>query len=830
MLSGVRVIDVTDERGHLAGKILGDLGADVIKVEPPGGDPLRMRGPFVGGEIHPEAGIPWLAMNTSKRGIVLDLHATDDQLRFLELVAASDVVLESFHPGKGLDSWELGTARLAAARPGIIHCAVTPFGSTGPRSEWLASDHTCVAAGGNAALTGDPDRAPLASTAPTAYLHAAAEAAIGILFALRRRHLRDPDAGTFVDVSIQETQLATLITAPGQYALSGKLRQRAGARIGRTREIWRTADGWISFGLRGGPARAAGLAAIVALMGEHGAAPEWLASYDWKRFDANRADPEELARLDAAFAGFFASQSSAALYAQAVARRLMLAPCQDASAALADPQLRARDFFVPVSTGPFGRGRVELPGGFARTVDDAIGVRCRAPGIGEHESSVWADVRASFSGLHPRVGEASSPRACGAVPDSDSDDAADSGPIFAGLRFLELGAGAAGPAAAKYFVEHGATVIRVESALRPDFIRLLHVSGGAPSVEELDRSPMFALLNAGKKSVALNLAKPRARELLGALVRWADVLTENFTPGVLAKWGYGDETLAALNPRLVRVSSSLFGQTGPHRDYPGFGGQGAALAGFNHLTGWPDREPIGPYATITDSLAPRFIAAAIAAALLEREKTGRGRALDVSQVEAGVYALSAAVAQASATGSSPVRLGNRSLDTAPHGVFPCLGNDRWLALAVRDDHQWEVLARELHADSIEPDPSWLDASVRLANPDAVERAITLWTQPRRAEQLAERLQRLGIEAHVVQTCADLMTDPQLAHREHFQKLAHPALGTVAVERAGFRISGARNGFASAGPLLGEHTAQVLRDIVGLDDDQIAALAREQVTA
>ncbi len=820
MLSGIRVLDLTDERGHLAGKILGDLGADVIKIEPPGGDPVRMRGPFVGGEIHPEASVPWLAANTSKRGIVLDLESTDGRADLLDLVRASDVLVESFAP-KTLDRLGVGFATLSERNPGLVHCAITPFGSTGPRAAWHAHDLVIVAAGGNAALTGDPDRAPLVCSAPTAYLHAAPEAVVGILYALRAR--RRSGRGDFVDVSMHECQLATLISAPGQYALSGKLRQRAGAKIGRTREIWRTRDGWISFGLRGGPARAAGLEAMVRLMAEHDAAPAWLVRFDWLRFDANRVEETEISLLESTFAAFFASLGTAELYAEAVKRRLMLAPCQDAAATLADPQLRARRLFVPISTGPFGRGRMEVPGTFAATSDAAIGVRCRAPGIGEHTSSVWADVRATLAAAHRPLSAASAPA-------RDPEVGTGAEPLFGDLTILELGAGAAGPVASRYFAEHGATVIRVESALRPDFIRLLHVSGGGsndPAV--LDRSPMFALLNASKQSLALNLATPEARSIVQRLVQRVDVVTENFTPGVMDRWGLGARALVRLNPRLIVVSSSLFGQTGPHRDYPGFGGQGAALAGFNTLTGWPDREPIGPYATITDSLAPRFIAGAIAAALEERERTGIGRVLDVSQVEVGVYALSEAIASASACGSSPARLGNASRDYAPHGIYPCAGTDRWIALAVRDASAWSCLT------AILGDPAWCrnerfaDGAARLANVALLDRHLAEWTRTQEAAPLAERLQAMGIEAAVVATCADLLADPVLAHRGHFQRLPHAALGEIAVERTGFRLAHRPAGFTHGGPLLGEHSSAILTRL-GLAETDIERLVREQVIA
>src|SRR5215470_13681690 len=195
--------------------------------------------------------------------------------------------------------------------------------------------------------------------------------------------------------------------------------------------------------------------------------------------------------------------------------------------------------------------------------------------------------------------------------------------VFDGIRVLELGAGAAGPAATRYFADHGATVVKVESATRPDFLRIVHAT--SDNAFGLDGAPMYVLMNPNKRNVSINLSRPEGVELLLRLVDWADVVAENFSPRAMAKWGLDYESLRRRKPDLIMVSSCLFGQTGPQRDYPGFGGQGSALSGFNHLTGWPDREAVGPHATITDSLSPRYVACLVTAALLHRRRTGEGQ-------------------------------------------------------------------------------------------------------------------------------------------------------------------------------------------------------------
>src|SRR5256885_4669383 len=208
----------------------------------------------------------------------------------------------------------------------------------------------------------------------------------------------------------------------------------------------------------------------------------------------------------------------------------------------------------------------------------------------------------------------------------------DGQPAWAGTKILELGSGAAGPIATRYFAEHGATVIRIESPSRPDFLRVYALGPSNP--HGLEGSGLFDGPNPGKLSVTLNLKHPEGVALARRLVAWSDAVAENFAPKAMRGFGLDYDSLVTDKPDLVMVSACLNGQTGPHRDYPGFGGQGAALSGYNALTGWPDREPVGPFGTITDSLSPRFVATALAAGLLYRRRTGRGIYLDVSQVEA----------------------------------------------------------------------------------------------------------------------------------------------------------------------------------------------------
>ena len=399
---------------------------------------------------------------------------------------------------------------------------------------------------------------------------------------------------------------------------------------------------------------------------------------------------------------------------------------------------------------------------------------------------------------------------------TNSSNPSTSSSAWDGLKLVEFGSGAAGPIASRYFSEHGATVIKVESHSHPDFLRVM--AAGGP--HGLEGSTLFDALNVGKQSITINLRHPAGKEIARQLILWADAVLENFAPKAMKSYGLDYEQMVGEKPDLLMLSTCLNGQTGPHKDYPGFGGQGAALSGFNFLTGWPDREPIGPYGTITDSLAPRFAASALAAGLLYRRRTGRGLHLDVSQVEVGVYSLTPWLLEYATTGHCSSRCGNRSLRAAPHGVFPCRGDDRWIAIACWNDHEWLHLATILGIDP----HRYPDLDARLAAQDDVERMVSEVTRHRNADDLAKQLQYAGIEAVPVADFEDLLLrDPQLQLREHFVRLDRPVTGESIYERNGFRLSAATSSFDRPSPLLGEHTDDILVTALGYDADIVHEL-------
>lgn len=391
-LDGYRVLDLTGEPGFFAGKLLGDLGADVIKIEPPAGDPARRRGPFVGGTADPERSILWLALNTSKRGITLNLDHPRGRELFMALCRQADVVIESAAPAsrESLAARGLGPDALRAANPQLVVCSISPFGQSGPYGTYRGSDITCVAMGGNMYPTGNPERVPVRCTLPVAYYHGGIEAAASITFALWGRETQGE--GQCIDVSLQEVMLMPNMTSPTQFPLTGLKGGRVGGGFRGNQaffhELWPCADGYVSFALRGGPARIPGIVALVKYMDEHGMAPASLKKRDWAAYNHNLISQKDVDEIETAIGAFFRTKTMAELFAAACDRNLMLAPANTAREILASRQLAAREFFLQLDDP--GRGiTLTYPGAFAKTNIGGIGVRCPAPQRGEHNVAIY---------------------------------------------------------------------------------------------------------------------------------------------------------------------------------------------------------------------------------------------------------------------------------------------------------------------------------------------------------------------------------------------------------------------------------------------------------
>ena len=390
------------------------------------------------------------------------------------------------------------------------------------------------------------------------------------------------------------------------------------------------------------------------------------------------------------------------------------------------------------------------------------------------------------------------------------------------LKICDLMWVMAGPASTRMLADYGATIVRVESPTRVDAART--VGPFQQNRIESDSSALWNNNNAGKYGISLDLSKPQAREVVFDLVRWADVVTESFSPKAMRAWGLDYEELRKIRPDLIMLSSCLMGQSGPLSRFAGFGNLAASLAGFYNLCGWPDRPPAGPFGAYTDYIAPRFTAAALLAALDHRRRTGEGQYIDQSQAESALHFLSPAILDYSANGRVAGRVGNYDPDHAPHGVYPAAGDDRWVAIACRTDQHWRALCSAIGRPALADDPRFATFDARQSNRAELDTIISEWSAQLDRHQLEHILQKRGVPASAVQDSADCVADPQLRHRGHFVEIPHPTLDKTVIEGSRFHLSRTPAAVDRAAPTLGQYNSYVMEKILGYSEARISELA------
>lgn len=390
-----------------------------------------------------------------------------------------------------------------------------------------------------------------------------------------------------------------------------------------------------------------------------------------------------------------------------------------------------------------------------------------------------------------------------------------------GLRVVEFTVGMAGPWIGRLMAYCGAEVIRIESKKRPGVVRL-YVPPRAPEMGvQPEMSPWFTDWDAGKRFAALDLSRPEAVELAKRLVTASDVVVENYASGVMEKLGLGYGDLAAAKPDVILLSSSGYGASGPNRRYVSWGPNIEALSGLAVLSGFPERECSMTQYAYPDALAALHGLFAVLCALDHRRRTGRGQAIDLSQLEAMVGALGPLVMEPSALGREPARLGNRSLRAAPHGCYRCRGEDRWCAIAVFDGAEWVRFCRVLGREEWLADPRFAQLSARIENAAELDRVVEAWTQVRSEYEVMAAMQGAGIAAGVVQNTEDqLHRDPQLAARRFFEEIFHLKKGRVIATGIPLGLSRTPGRTTHAGSAVGQDNDYVFGEILGLSPEEI----------
>jgi benzylsuccinate CoA-transferase BbsF subunit len=398
--------------------------------------------------------------------------------------------------------------------------------------------------------------------------------------------------------------------------------------------------------------------------------------------------------------------------------------------------------------------------------------------------------------------------------------------IFKDIVVVDFGWILAAPMTSKYLADLGATVIRVETSHRPDGLRTS--TPYKDNIPGINRSGYFAIYNPNKYSMALDLKHPKGIEVAKRLVAKSDVVLENFTPGAMKRLGLAYEDLIEIKPDIIMISLSMQGQTGPYSNHLGFGNQLTGLSGFTYITGWPDRGPVQPYAGVTDACVPSLGAAALIAALIHRQRTGRGQYLDVSQNEASIHYLAPLMLDYFTSGHVAERTGNECEYAAPHGAYPCKGDDRWCAIAVFTNQEWEAFCNVLGNPEWSGRPEFATILGRKRVEEDLNALIAQWTRQRTAEEVMDLMQAAGVPAGVILAPDDLLRDPQLTHRGHIWHIEHGELGNHPHIGESFQLSETPVAPRMPAPLLGEHTEYVCTQIIKMADEEFVELMSEGV--
>jgi crotonobetainyl-CoA:carnitine CoA-transferase CaiB-like acyl-CoA transferase len=829
-LAGLRVVDLTDIRGALAGRMLADLGADVIKVEPPGGDPDRLRGPFAGGVAAPDRSLPFLFRHANKRGAPIDLDTTAGQQRVHDLCAEADVLVENL----GRDAAErrgLGPAAVRARHPHLVHVALADFGQSGPRAAWRLEPLAAFAASGALYASGFPDRAPCWLPGYLAHDCAAVAGVTGALAALLEQ--TRSGLGQTVEVSVQEAALAGL--EPWGIPVADYARVYAILPTHYPRDadgpapVLATADGYVRV-LALTPRQWRALVAL--FVGRESAAKRGDADTGrallpgrgtWAAIGAGLSTLLDealrvsghglgavarlplhgvvlpvvhgaLAALRLVAREALATRPRARVVAQARGLALPMAPLNTPDDFTTEEQTRARGYFLETGFAHVGKAPfAPFPCRLSRT--PAV-LRRGAP---------EPDGSARFA-----------PRS------RPGPDAGPTGqPSLAGTRVVSLGVGAVVPGLCRTLAELGAEVIKIECRTAPDFLRRL-----TPDPTHPDSSWTFNDENRGHRSVCLDLGTARGRDLALALCARADVVAENRRGGVVAGWGLDYESVRRLRSDVVYVSSQGYGRGGPLGDAPAFGPVIAAFAGATFLWNHPDAPyPGGSSLEHPDHVAGKLLAVAVLAALDHRRRTGEGQQIEMAQSEAAAYLLGEFYLEGPCTGQPPHARGNAVEYACPHGVYPTCGDDRWCAIAVVGEDAWQRFRRvvcweaERRFDSL---AGRLDARAEL------DARVAAWTRVRTAEAAADVLQAAGVSAMAVQAPYELRDDPHLAARAALVTLDDPGIGGVRHVANPIRMGRTPTVVAGPAPRLGADTRAVLTGVLGLSRDDVAALVRDGV--
>ena len=782
----LRVLDLSDGiAGAYCAKLLADAGAVVVKLEPPDGHPLRhwsVSG-AVGRDGDPD-GVLFRHLAAGQKSVVADLNSPEGRERTLELVAVSDVVIESLRP-HFLEERHIGFDELHGANRAMTMVSITPFGLEGPRHADQRSEFLLQAIVGSLSLHGGLEGPPVAVGGLLGEWAAGAYAAAGAL-AARARSQRTGD-GELVDVSILESLAVTFLPYPTLLADLGGPREQTMTMVPG---IERCKDGYV------------GLATItvqqwhdvLAMMGR----TDLIGRAEW---NDQRFRQRHQAEVCAELSPWLMAHTVEEVLETAAAFRVPAAPIGNGANITGLPHVVDRRLFETNSRGGFPDPRPPF-----RTTRAPSLSRPPAPTLGEHDGAVLGgcDLPGRAEAHHPE--ESTRP--------------------LEGVRIVDLTAFWAGPFATHYLATLGADVIKVESVQRPDPMRF-NVTAPMTTEQWYERGSLFLSVNLNKRGVTLDLAQPRGRELLLKLVATADAVVENFTPRVMEQFGLTYEELRRVRPDIIYLRMPGWGLEGPWRNRSAFASTMEQTSGMAWISGWPDGPPMLP--GICDPLAGVHGAFAVLAALDQRGRTGQGQQIELAMLDMAMNIAVEQVLEYAAYDHLMTRDGNRGPTAAPQGAYACADPDSWLALAVGTDTEWQALCRALANPQLAGDEDLTHAPGRRAAHDRIDEEIASWCAGRPLWEAVAVLQAAGVPVEPVVSPCDIDNNEQMLARGFWEEVDHPVVGPQRYPGWPMRLSGGQGKwYRSPAPLLGQHNEEVLTGLLGLSSAEVADLQAANV--
>jgi len=802
-LKGVRVIDLTDERGIYGAKLLADLGADVVRPEPTTGDPLRARGPHIEGQTTQTSSL-WHAFFASNRRFVsLDLANSDSRAQLQNLIAHAEIVLLC----KGafaVHEADLAAAKLA--RPELIVIDISSFGASGPWADYLGPDIVAGALGGAASTTGDVDTPPLKGFGEMNFMISGAYVAIAALSALA--HVRATGQGQSVGVSVHEC-IASCLEQVFMFYWYEKTLNRPEGKVLPRRGALHWSDAYTVLNGKGGSIMAT-------------PAPDFDRQLMWwieegvhdDLIDPKYMEPENLRartlRAMEVMTNWVAEKDVEALFFEAQSRHSPYGWVLPLEKVAENPQLEARQWYVPYQIGD---QTISAPGAPYRFSGTPWRLNAYG-GIGSANEEVLSDLNWHSKSTTP-------------------DKQATADRPLEGLKILDFTHVLAGPFATRILADMGADVIKINSADRAVGTQDPH-------------HPYYLMWNRNKRALALNMSQDSAKQLAGQLANQADIVIDNFSAGVLDRWGIGYKQISTTNKGVIYVQMSGMGDGGPWSKFVTYAPTIHALCGLTHTTSVAGREDIGLGFSYNDHQAGLHGTVAVLAALEARNRTGKGQRVDVSQFEVGVNFLGPSLLDFFANNNAARACGNDlPYDVqAPHGCYRCLDetrstgadettqakiNERWIAIACTDNTQWHSLCSLMQNPSWCQDARFSSATGRHRARDELNTLVGQWTATNDAYDLMARCQSAGVPAGVVQDGADLVErDPQLAEVDFLQAMndVHPTLGQTWFDRLPLHFEKTPCNDYHRVRAIGEDNEQVLKDWLGMDSASVAGIAAE----